>query len=153
MRLKPTAATRSMSMRRDARYVERKLREMARRPRSDDVLDIDKVRHDVQRQVDAIAPERLTESVYEAIDKLVDNYVDEFLSRMRARHDEELSELDRLRIKINPYLSQANALMGDQKNVIGYFDMAVTHALDRLVDGETPLTDPRYRTEPGKDTQ
>jgi hypothetical protein len=153
MRLRPTGgATRSMRMRRDVRYVERKLREFTR-PRKDDVLDISRIRNDVQRWVDAIPPGRVDDALYEDIDKLIDTYVADFLSGMRERHHAELAELGHLKGKVLRYLSPANDLMNDQKDIIEHLNMVVTHALDRLADAETPLTDPRHRAERRDDPQ
>jgi hypothetical protein len=74
--------------------------------------------------------------------------VAEFLRRMRERHDDQLGRLDRLRIRVQPYLLQAKALMHDELSMLGYLDVAVVNAIDRLADPETPLTDPRGPEEP-----
>lgn len=146
MKLRPTVSiTRSMS--RELRGIEKKLRELAR-SRNDEMLDIGEFQNDLHRQVDAIAPEHRDSSVYETIDKLIDAYLAEFQGRILKRHHEKLSELNRLETKLLPYLSQATALLDDQRAVIWYYDVAVANALDRIADPETPITDPRKWTEP-----
>jgi hypothetical protein len=148
MKVKPAAkVTRSVSMRRDMRYVERALRELTK-PQDDDVLDIAKVRYELERLIGAIPPDRMDASLYEAIDEFVDSHVAEFLRRMRERHDDQLGRLDRLRIKVVPYALQAKALIHNEVSVLRYLDAAVTNALDWVANPETPLRDPRVPDEP-----
>lgn len=151
MRLKQTRAMRSMSMGRDVRYVDKKLRELAA-ARDEEVLDIGKFRYEVQRWIADIRPEQVNDALYREIDKLVDGYVIEFLRRMRGRHHAELSQLGALKRKIMPHLELANVLLHDQEDLIGHLNGAVTHAMDRLADGESPLVDPRHLAKPQKET-
>jgi hypothetical protein len=150
MKMKQTRAMQSVNMGRDVRYVDKKLRELAK-SHTEEVLDINQFRYEVQRWIERIDPQRINDALYQDIDKLVDSYISEFLRRNRDRHHAELGELGALKRKIMPYLGHADVLLVDQKNRIGYLDGAVTHAMDRLTDGESPLVDPRHRATPPKE--
>jgi hypothetical protein len=137
-----SAALKSVHMRRDMRHVESALAARGE-PDDRDVLDMGKVRYDIDRLIGTMPFDRVDDSVYQMIDGLIDSYLADFLHRMRAEHDLRIGELDRLRIKVEPYLRQAKALMHDDLSLLGYLDAAVTNALDRVADPETPLIDTR----------
>lgn len=127
------------SMPRGLRRVVKSLSEIA--DRRDHALDLTQARGELRRLVDAMAPEHVDEEIYTAIDRYVDSYVSDFLRDMHERHSVQLNELDRLEIRVRPYLERADALNHDEHSRLTHLDAAVMQALALLGDPDTPLHD------------
>jgi hypothetical protein len=109
--------------------------------------------HDLERLVDGIK-QRLQAAVYagtpddkitEAIDQYIDSFISNWRGRMLSRHRHVLNRLDVLEVRVKPYLDRSDALHADDLSRLDHLDGAVSHALDRVADPDTPFMDPLPR--------
>ncbi|MEV6343258.1 hypothetical protein [Actinoplanes sp. NPDC051851] len=89
-----------------------------------------------------------------AISRSVEEYITSSIARLKAdmhvRHDEFLNRYDKLEAEVQPYVDRAATLRDDRYQDLRAMTGAVSHALDRLSDPETPIYDPRDTDEPGE---
>jgi hypothetical protein len=85
------------------------------------------------------------EQITEAIDEYVDTFISNWRGRMLGRHRQVLNRLDVLEVRVKPYLDRSDALHADDMSRLDHLDGAVTHALDRVSDPDTPFMDPLPR--------
>lgn len=109
-------------------------------------LDIDAARAELESIVKRMAPDRVDEDLLVALERFVDSFVSDFRREAYERYSADLNELDLLETKLRPYLDWADEVNAEERSKLTHMDGAVSHALDRVVDPDTPYRDPIPRT-------
>lgn len=131
------------------RGVVRRLRRIE--ARRDPALDLAKVRAQVRRLVAELTPGYDPEAVQAEIESYIDTFIYDFLRPLERRHHSCLGQLDHLEAKVQAYLEEAGALNLDVYSQLTHLDGAVTHALDRVSDPDTPFNDHIPQQRPRKE--
>lgn len=137
---------RTLRMPRDLRKVMAELVAVHAEPEPDLEHDFDRLIGGVKDRVHAAVRAGSSD---EQITQVIDAYIDTFLSNWKGRmlrdHRRVLNRLDLLEVRVKPYLERSDALHSDDMSRLGDLDGAVSHALDRVSDPDTPFTDPLPR--------
>lgn len=104
-------------------------------------LDLSNVRKEVDAMIGKVAATTAA-AAKPALDSYVDTYVAEWLARMKAHHDEVVAELDVLGGQVAGIEELYRTHLSDLDDIVGDLQRAVSHALERVSDPDTPYYEP-----------
>jgi hypothetical protein len=81
------------------------------------------------------------------LDAYVDTHVADWLALMKTHHNTVTAELDKLAVEVAELTELYRIHLEDQEDVLNDLDGAVTHALERLSEPDSPFYEPGTRNE------
>lgn len=133
-------------MPRDLRKVMAELQSVHTEPEPDLVHDLSQLLDALRERIHAaVRAGNTEEQITQTIDAYVDTFISNWKGRMLSRHRQVLNRLDVLEVRVKPYLDRSDALHADDMSRLDHLDGAVSHALDRVADPDTPFMDPLPR--------
>jgi hypothetical protein len=107
-------------------------------------LDVTQIRDKVMGMIATMAPDR-RRAAEPALHAYVDTYLTDWLSEARTGHNKLLNEIDRIAGQVGEVRAMYLTLHEDQSAVLGDLERAVSHALERVSDPDSPYFEPVSR--------
>lgn len=105
-------------------------------------LNFDQLRPAIRRIVEEMAPSNTDGMVIAAVDAHIASCIHEFWRAAQQHHNLTIAQLDELMVQMHSYLREVDGLNDDVYSQFTHLNGAVTHALDRISDPDTPFYDP-----------
>jgi hypothetical protein len=122
------------------RGVIKRLRQVESMP--EPALNFDQLRPAIRAIVEKMAPETADGLVIAAVDAHIASCIHEFWRAAQQHHNLTIAQLDELMVQMRSYLREVDGLNEDVYSQFTHINGAVTHALDRVSDPDTPFYDP-----------
>lgn len=124
------------------RQIRRRLPQL--RGQSSPTLDLSEVRKKALELAAEVSQTNAT-AAEPVLAAYVDTHIADWLANVKARHDIVTAELDLLAVRVSEAKGFYQVRHDDQENVLDDLEGAVSHALERLSDPDSPFYEPEPR--------
>ena len=122
------------------RGVVKRLRKVENEP--EPVLSLDQLRSEVRGIVERMAVSYSDGLILAEVNSFLAAKIHEFWRDAQRHHNHTMADLNLLTAQVNAYIAEMHRLNDDVDSRFGHINGAVTHALDRISDPDTPYFDP-----------